>query len=366
MSVYKPRGSRIWHFDFQIRGKRFYGSTGQDTRRAAETVERKRRLEAETGANRDASGLTIEAAANRYWIEVGETRRASNDVKRRLQVMMTCVGPAMALADIDGPAIENAIAKRRGLDLGKGLPSPSTVNRDIIDTTLRPILNRARKAWKIQGLPEIDWASHRLAEPEPEHREYTAEQIEAWGEHLKPVQRYALHLLTTYGLRFGELFFSPDAVQGSARELIIHGKYRKRGGTISIPLTTDDARILSAMSSRARVAGLSHVLHHGEPAAALTYHGLHSALRKAAKRAGLEMGRMIHGCRHHAATRVVRQSGSLKKAQKLLGHASILSTARYAHVTNDDLRSTIDDLSRDSPEVNFSNEWKHRKSKDNS
>jgi hypothetical protein len=32
MSVYRPKTSPYFHFDFQFKGKRYYGSTGQKTK----------------------------------------------------------------------------------------------------------------------------------------------------------------------------------------------------------------------------------------------------------------------------------------------------------------------------------------------
>jgi integrase len=70
------------------------------------------------------------------------------------------------------------------------------------------------------------------------------------------------------------------------------------------------------------------------------YWGLYSRLRTAAERAGLGR-RAIHGARHHAATTILRATGNLKLTQRLLGHASIQSTMRYAHATEDDLRAAL-------------------------
>ena len=39
MSVYRPKGSPFYHYDFQMRGRRFHGSTGRKSRRDAEAVE---------------------------------------------------------------------------------------------------------------------------------------------------------------------------------------------------------------------------------------------------------------------------------------------------------------------------------------
>ena len=58
---------------------------------------------------------------------------------------------------------------------------------------------------------------------------------------------------------------------------------------------------------------------------------MHGRISRAAKRAGLEMGRVIHGARHHVGNRTLRKTGNLRLVQRLLGHATIQSTVRYAH-----------------------------------
>ena len=62
MSVYKPRNSRIWQFDFVIKGQRFHGSTGVLNKRAAEEVERKKRQEAALGKFGQVAEMTLDEA----------------------------------------------------------------------------------------------------------------------------------------------------------------------------------------------------------------------------------------------------------------------------------------------------------------
>jgi hypothetical protein len=57
MSVYRPKGSPFYQFDFQWRGRRFHGTTKQTSRREAERVERDERerakkLQARANAHR--------------------------------------------------------------------------------------------------------------------------------------------------------------------------------------------------------------------------------------------------------------------------------------------------------------------------
>ena len=335
MSVY-PKG-RFWHFDFVYKGRRFHGTTGQETRRAAEAVERARRLEAATGIGADAGDLTIDLAASRYLDEVGAQISEDVQLKRRLLVVVDCVGKAKLLREIDTATIAEAIRRRRKYP-GR-TPAPATINRDLIDHTLRPLLNRARKVWGARSLPAIDWKAVRLKEPKGIVREYTQAELEAWRVELEPVPRLALDLMLTYGLRFGELFFLPADVDGAAARLTIRN--RKAGDSLTIPLIEQHARLLAAMASTRKS---------DETVFQFTYWGLHSRIRTAAARAGLG-ARAVHGARHHAATTLLRATGNLKLTQRMLGHASIQSTMRYAHATEDDLRAALDAMSRTSPEV---------------
>jgi integrase len=325
MSVY-PKG-RYWHFDFVYRGRRYYGSTGQETRRNAEAVERARRLEAATGTGQDAGDLTLEIAVSRYYDEVNHTLNAAVDLQRRIDVVLDCVGKGKLLREIDTATIADAIRRRRKYP-GR-TPAPATINRDLIDHTLRPLLNRARKVWGAKSLPAIDWRAVRLKEPKGIVREYSDAEINAWRDGLEPVPRLALDLMLTYGLRFGELFFLPADVDGVGARLTLRN--RKAGDTLTIPLMPEHARTLAAMASTRQA---------DETVFAYTYWGLMSRLRTTAAKAGLG-ARAIHGARHHAATTLLRSTGNLKLTQRMLGHASIQSTMRYAHATESDLRDAL-------------------------
>lgn len=328
MSVY-PKG-RYWHYDFVYRGRRYHGSTGQETRRNAEAVERAKRLEAATGTGQDAGDLTLDIAVSRYFDEVNHTLAEAVDLQRRINVVLDCVGKGKLLREIDTATIADAIRRRRKYP-GR-TPAPATVNRDLIDHTLRPLLNRARKVWGAKSLPAIDWRAVRLKEPKGIVREFSDTEIDAWRDGLEPVPRLALDLMLTYGLRFGELFFLPADVDGVGARLTLRN--RKAGDTLTIPLVPEHARTLAAMASTRKA---------DEYVFAYTYWGLMSRLRTAAAKAKLG-ARAIHGARHHAATTLLRTTGNLKLTQRMLGHASIQSTMRYAHATESDLRDALNTM----------------------
>ena len=72
----------------------------------------------------------------------------------------------------------------------------------------------------------------------------------------------------------------------------------------------------------------------------LTEDGLKTAARRAIAATGIEDFH-FHDMRHTAATRVLRKS-NLRVAQRLLGHADIQTTTKYAHALDDDIRAALE------------------------
>jgi integrase len=132
------------------------------------------------------------------------------------------------------------------------------------------------------------------------------------------------------------------------------GRRERQGRPMRPPLREDDAREIADRLGRAQAAGLKTVWFEEKvtPAwgkrpekvelVAMTYYGLQARFRSAAKRAGIDMARVIHGARHHAGTVMLGKTGNLKLTQQLLGHADIKSTLRYAHALEADLRAALD------------------------
>jgi integrase len=363
MSVYKPAKSRFWQFDFVYRGRRFHGSTGQQTRRAAEAVERKLRLEAAEGRLGEASQLTLDQAAGKWWTEVGQHRGDARDTERRIAELLKLIPKTMPIADITTAVVSEAIQRRRGMTFKKGpdrkladgsirkakeyAPSNGTVNRNFIQT-LRPILRRAEIHWGAKGLHRIAWGDLKLPEPRETVRVYSQAEQQAWIAECGPTAALALRLLLRYGLRFGELFFPLDAYQAEGARLAWM-KGRKKDVPHTIPLLEQDAREIAARVARAGAADLEHIWYaevvdrKGKvELEAISYAGMYARLRSAAKRAKVPPGRVIHGARHHAGTTIQRHTGNIKITQRLLGHIDPKSTHRYVHAMDDDVRAALE------------------------
>lgn len=367
MSVYKPAKSPYFQYDFQIKGRRFHGSTGVETRRAAEEVERRIRRQAALGELDDASRMTLDQAAARWWDEHGQYLKGGERLEARIERAVTAVGPGVIIGDITTKVIARAIERRRGQarthsraeGARRYLPSDSTVNRDMIDT-LRPILNRARRTWEAK-LPEIDWAALRRPEPKPRPTEFAGDEFERMLAQVRPHWHPMIRFASRYGVRLAELFFSLDDLDvtdpDNAR---VRLRERKGGDEHVIPLLPEDAALMAARLGRARAAGLETIWFREKrlsgPAGKLvlkplTYGGLEIAVRRAMTRSGLRASkgmRGIHATRHHAAMQTLRKTKNLRVAQLLLGHADIKSTMVYAHAIEDDVRNALAEVHLDS------------------
>lgn len=362
MSVYKPAKSRFFHFDFVSKGRRFCGSTGCETRRKAEQVERTVRDRVALGLPVDGSdALTLNAAAVRWWEERGADLKSASEVQRRIKMCLKLFGKDILITDINTDKVARAIQKRRGITFTRSkakkarkfVASNRTVNLDVIDT-LRPILRRAARAWEVKGLPVIDWAELRLPEPKPKPRDFAASEIDAVVAALPRHWHDFARLQALYGARLSEMFFKLSDINVADGRLTLRD--RKGGDDHTVPLMPADAAMLAARMGRARAAKLDTVwfreLKDGR-LKALAYGGAQKAIGKAMRESGLHASKGAkgsHDLRHHSGMQMLRESGNLRLTQKLLGHASIQSTLVYAHAMEDDLRAGLAAVSRNSPE----------------
>ena len=72
-------------------------------------------------------------------------------------------------------------------------------------------------------------------------------------------------------------------------------------------------------------------------------HCVNRALNRALDRAGLRRVR-VHDLRHTFASHLVLKGCSLRVVQVLLGHHSVTTTKRYAHVVDEQLAAAVDVL----------------------
>lgn len=335
----KRRG-RIWHYEFEIDHKRYRGTTRQTDKTKARIVEQRERDRATLG---EAEGIvTLTDASVAWWTARGQHLRSKDTLSWRMEVLRRCIDFSLPANAIDTPDVERAMAKRRAETTHNNrLTTPSTANRDIIDT-LRPILNYVRRVMKVKGMPEVDWKALRLPEPKGRVREFTGAELAAIRAKLPKHHLAVFDFIATFGVRLREAWFPLDCLDVEGGRIFL--RQRKGGDWHTIPIDEAWKRDLAARAGRAAKARLRYVWFWEDSGGAiheLAPGSFQSYMRELLAELKIRDARPAHDLRHHAATQYVRRTGSLTGAKRLLGHENIATTARYAHASEEDIRAGL-------------------------
>jgi integrase len=358
MSVYKRPGQTTYSYDFITRGRRFSGDTGATKKRDAENFETQQRAIAKAEMSIEAAAgsprMTFEVAALRWYNEVGQHHTNFETTLKNLEWLKSAIGAGTDLRDIGDERAASIVAKRRGerirrrgkkgkIHLGN-LVGPATVNRTCTQP-LREIILRAKNVWKVE-VGDIDFGKHMLNEPKERVREASLGEEDAIMGQLERGYDEAVRFAFLNGCRRMEILgLVWSRVDFFSRRFTIIGKGNKER---TIPMSQETFELLWAQKdfhldkvftfeAKKTRKELGYVRGERYP---LTESGLKSAMRRAVPLAGVSNFR-FHDTRHTAATRVLRAS-NLRVAQRLLGHADVATTAKYAHAMDDDLRSALE------------------------
>ena len=149
----------------------------------------------------------------------------------------------------------------------------------------------------------------------------------------------AIRLLILTGCRRNEvLTLRWEDVRLEANELRLQDG---KTGPRTVSLSPAAVTVLAALP---RVAGNPWVMPGRKPGARLS--GVFEPWRRVRTRAGLDDVR-IHDLRHSYASRALALGESLPMIAKLLGHARIQTTARYAHLTRESVREAATRIALD-------------------
>lgn len=147
-----------------------------------------------------------------------------------------------------------------------------------------------------------------------------------------------LTLLARLGLRAGEVAALELAdIDWRSGELVVRGKGR-REERLPLPVDVGEAVAGWLRRGRPRCEDIAVFTRVRAPHRRLTSGGVSQIVRAASVRAGLPAVH-AHRLRHTAATEMLRAGASLPEVGQVLRHASVLSTAIYAKVDRDRLRT---------------------------
>lgn len=333
MSVYKPKGSPYFHFDFVWKGHRFYGSTGCRGRREALAYEGRQRHEA-VNPKVEKPPITLDEACGLYEEHAG-CLPSWKTLKYMTAALIKGLGGNRLLAEISQRELQAYLAKRRH---GR---SNASVNRELDNA--RAIWWRAAKArFDVGEMP--DWRALRLKVSDRDPRELSHEEEGGLFIALRPDVADACDFALKSGWRRREVIsLRWSDCNLAARQAITRVK---GGDEVRRPLTPT---LLALIANQPKVGPFVFTYvckkSRGRRKAGerypITPTVLRDALAEALAKAGIENFR-FHDLRHTRGTRIVRATGSLAAAQKALAHKSIKTTLRYAHVLDDDVRNALD------------------------
>jgi integrase len=336
MSLYKDPRSPYWQFDFQWRGHRFHGSTKATTHREAKAVERNERekakqVVAEISAAK--TSLRLDDVAGRYWSDKGQHHACSRNTWKRLSLVIEHFGKDKLVPEITDDDVRGLVAWRRGHRKRAGaLISPATVN--LTTMALKTLFATLRPRMR-----EPEWRKHWLPVQQEHPRELVGDEAErleaAMRDDYAPLFAFAM----ATGLRQSECLLRWPQVDWGARQIRTGGK---GGKPITVPITSTIREILWPLRGHhpehvfTYVAVRTHCGWVKGRRYPVTLAGLRAHWHRLRKVAGV-IGFRFHDFRHDLATKALRETGNLKLVQRMLNHADIRHTMRYAHVLDDEV-----------------------------
>lgn len=354
MSVYRPKGSPFYHYDFQFGGHRFYGSTKQTDRRKAEKVEGDKLDEAKKAAKaaqKSSASMQMDDVAGRYWAEVGQHHAGAKDTFAGIARLVEYFGPTKLLTEIADNDVARLVSWRRGhrkhAKPNAPLITNATVNRSTTEV-LKKLFTRAKKAWGVKFDHEPDWQQHWLAEAGERVRELIGDE----GARLEAATRADYGPFFAFagasGLRLRECLLRWPEVDWDARQIRKPGK---GGKLVVVPITPTVRSILWPLRGHHAEHVFTYVATRTRDDRIrgkrypLTYSGVKTAWKRLRKQAGVE-GFRFHDFRHDVGTKLLRETGNLKLVQKALNHADIKTTVRYAHVLDDEVAAALEGIAK--------------------
>ena len=353
MTVWKPKGKPNWHYEFQFKGVRYYGSTGCTSKRLAEQFERRERQKAAL-PDLQRPEITLDEAAGLYQ-DHAELLPSWPTIRYMITALVAGLGGKRLLSAISQRDLQIYFAQRRAER------SNASVNREIENA--RSLWRRAKDArFKVGEMPS--WGALMLKVPKKPPRELELKEEESLFAELREDLADAVDFLLksgwrraeVLGLRWSDVKFPTK--QAATRI--------KGGDTVMRPLTTTLIEII-ARQPQAGPFVFTYVAQRTKPAFVdkrgrkhparlagerypLTPTALRRPFAQAKEEAGVENFR-IHDLRHTRGTRIVRATGSLAAAKEAMKHKRIETTLRYAHVLDEDVRNALDaSESRHSPD----------------
>jgi integrase len=302
------------------------------TRRGAEEYERQ--LRAELLAGTYGTEEVIAPTLNDFWPRFIEghsmaNREKPSSIHGKESVFRNHLKPALGTRRLDRITDEDVQRLKAALMTRQ----PKTVNNVL--TVLGRLL---RTAVEWNQIPRMPCRVRLLKVPPPSFRFYEDahfERLVEAAEKLDPRIQLFVLLGGEAGLRLGEIIALEWTDVDLPRSLLTvarsewHGKVTvPKGGRSRIIRLT--ARLRDALKAH---RGLRDRVLYQDDGRTVDRSWLYYHLKRAQRRAGLEVTGSLHTLRHTFCSRLAVRGASPKAIQELAGHANITTTMRYMHLS---------------------------------
>lgn len=396
MTVYRGKQDKHYRYDFQYRGQRYWGSTGQSKKRAAEDAERKIRENVErvsaglpvaTPAEDAPSSPYIQDWASVYVAHQARRGRKLAPITRDLAVALKFFGQApkgttptddepyhhLTLLDVAGDPLwvekfEQWLDQRHAyvpVRTGHGRSRKVTM-RKTARTIGASAKNHYRTAmsglFKVALLPKHRPITNVTVNPwehvprSPTRRRstmVTAEQLRAWIREAATHVKLALAVAALAPKLRLENILSLKWDMVDLKTGLITVQEHKTLARTGLPLVVPITPMLGAIVQHA------HTRRDRRCPYVITYHGqrvrsLKTGLKNAAKRANLTYGlrkggTTFHTLRHYAATTLAALGVPEALRRDTMGHLDISTTQIYTHLAAQHQRGPLAQLAAATP-----------------
>jgi integrase len=261
----------------------------------------------------------LSALVEVWFAHHGSGLRAGADMKRRLVAMIDAMSDPVA----DRFTVD-MFADYRKQRLAAGI-TPNNMNRE--HSYLRAMFNELTRLghWQKPN-PVANLRQFRVQQTELSY--LTIEQIEKLFDSLKQARNPHVGLISKICLVTGARWSEAEELRESqVRNAMIEYARTKSGKTRAVPIDDDLFQEI-----------LDHAAKHAREGRIFSYSI--SAFREAIERAGIQLpeGQMTHVLRHTFASYFMMNGGNILTLQRILGHANVTMTMRYAHLSPEHLQ----------------------------
>lgn len=346
MGIFKAKGSPYFQYTFTVKGSRYRGSTGLDRRADAQewvATERRKKILGQE----DEKTLTLSQAYAKYELEHLQFKPSYRSIISKINHVLEYFGRDTWLHAIGQNEVERYVAHSRNETFRRvvynhkkkamapvGKPkknSAANINRRL--STLRAVMTKARKSWKVKAqdldfdavmLEEKTVINNTLAEDAP--------QI-LWDAAPDHIRHFIMVSLCT-GWRSQNVLTlnGVEQIDLKAFNISTIGKGNKR---IDTPITDAFAQyiILNNLHEMKRVC-----LYRGRPVKSIK-----TAWASLFERTGIKYIRP-HDMRHTFGTWLYRYTRDQRAVQQGLAHSDIGTSIRYTHTDHDMLREQMNKM----------------------